>query len=175
VLHYQRKSPLTDANNRSSIFDNPWGLMKSCVVARKCQVSRRKVSMVVAAAMAVVTFGVANPVWAGTCPVGSACLGRASYTVETSGPWMMASSYIATSPNYENLTGRSCDDGTNVNNKSWRIRNWLPSSRKICVFDNNDLQSSLYVELYSTSIAWNSSLPDDLASSWYTQPLTGNC
>lgn len=88
---------------------------------------------------------------------------------------MMGSSYIATGGTYENLSGRSYDNGTNVNNKSWRIRNRLASSRKICVFDNADLQSSLYVELYSTTISWNSALPDDLASSWYTQTSTGNC
>lgn len=87
---------------------------------------------------------------------------------------MMYSTCIA-SGGYANLNTVSYDDSSTVNNRSWRIRNRLPSSRKICVFNGNDLVSSLYVEVYSSSVLWNSALPDDQASSWYTQSSGGNC
>lgn len=142
----------------------------------QCFRSLGRTSLVVGLVIAATTFGIAEIAEAGTCPTGSACLGRASYTTETSGSFMMYSSYIAgNDTNYENLNSRSYDDSSTVNNRSWRIRNRLASSRKICVYDGFDLNNSLYVEVYSTTVYWDAGLPDDQASSWHTTSQLGNC
>jgi hypothetical protein len=108
-----------------------------------------------------------------SCPSGYACLGRASYTVEATGDKMYG--FYTDGLGYQNLNNFTYGDSTNVNNRSWRIRNRLANNRKICVFNGFDLNNSLYVEVYSSTVYWNAALPDDQASSWYLQASLGTC
>lgn len=141
----------------------------------KSKIARLTVAVTLAAPVAVIGGASSPPVAqaATSCPTNHACLGRASYTVETTGTAMYGFSTSGTG--YQNLNNFTYGDTTIVNNRSWRIRNRLANNRKICVYNGFNLLNISHVEIYSSTIAWNDALPDDNASSWYLQASNANC
>ena len=138
---------------------------------------RRSARPILAAVIAIAALGIsaetASAHTQSSCPTGSGCLGRAGYTVETSGNLMYG--FTLSDYTYVNLPNFAYETGLNMNDKSWRIRNRLASNRKMCVYTNIDYSSILYVEIYSSTIKWNAALPDDQASSVMFVASNANC
>ena len=138
---------------------------------------RRAILLTVAVLVAAMTWPAAEPASAssGSCLTTQVCLARATYTNETSGtamygfPELFSSWYDFYFGSYVYPTG------TDLYHSSWRIRNRMGDGRKACTYNNINLNNLNFVEYYSTTLAWDYQLPDDLTASFRMQDPNGFC
>ena len=107
------------------------------------------------------------------CSTGQICLGRDSYTDETSGTLMYG--FGLSNYTYVNLVNFNYSSGSlNMANKSWRVRN-RSSAQTACSYNDVNYGSLNYTEPYSSTRKWNSALPDDATESFMAIPSGDAC